>query len=294
MALEVVTTKLTFHEGKACDAVLRRIVERERQSITDPSRPEMDRSGPPIDLVCKIGGKLFAFEHTGIEPFEGHIQLDAQAATYLKPIEEALAEQLRPQERADVTIPWNAFLGLNGGEAARLSQALISTVVAAFPDVGVDRPGRRVRATRFLEGDLPFEFWIHRSDNAGHPGRVRINYLVPDDLEEQRVARLQRGYMSHIQKLAGWKKDQAAHTVLILEENDVNVTNEYAIVDALRQIELDAINRPDEVWLVSTAVNAIWFVHWLRIENRYCEDFSVWGNSLSEIDPDSIINLTNR
>ena len=33
----------------------------------------------PIELTRLFGGRLFAFEHTGIEPFERQIELEAKA-----------------------------------------------------------------------------------------------------------------------------------------------------------------------------------------------------------------------
>jgi hypothetical protein len=59
--------KRRFSEGKALDAVLRRIEEREmRQRGNDGRSPEEQRHPWPIDYACTLGGQLFAIEHTGI------------------------------------------------------------------------------------------------------------------------------------------------------------------------------------------------------------------------------------
>jgi hypothetical protein len=69
--------KLQFHEGKACDAVIRRIEEREGGKRQNLRLPERERHLAPIELACEIAGRLFALEHTGIEPFAGHMRLEA-------------------------------------------------------------------------------------------------------------------------------------------------------------------------------------------------------------------------
>jgi hypothetical protein len=67
---------LRFHEGKACDAIIRRIEQRERAVRQSLRSPEHERHLAPIELACEIDGQLFAFEHTGIEPFAGHLRLE--------------------------------------------------------------------------------------------------------------------------------------------------------------------------------------------------------------------------
>jgi hypothetical protein len=74
------------NEGKACDAVLRDIEARERAVRRDLIFPEKTHDVGPVELVCTVGARRFAFEHTRIEPFAGHIQLEAEAERHFKPI----------------------------------------------------------------------------------------------------------------------------------------------------------------------------------------------------------------
>jgi hypothetical protein len=59
----------TFNEGKVCDAVIRRLEAREGHRRKDLRSPEREGHVAPVELICRIGDRLFAFEHTGIEPF---------------------------------------------------------------------------------------------------------------------------------------------------------------------------------------------------------------------------------
>jgi hypothetical protein len=86
------------NEGKACDAVIRRIEDREGSSRYDVSLPELERHAAPVEIACMIGERQFAFEHTRIEPFDGHIRLQSDAMVHFKPVEERLAEGLPQTE----------------------------------------------------------------------------------------------------------------------------------------------------------------------------------------------------
>ena len=61
-----------INEGKACDAVIRRIEAREGCPRSDFSLPEKELHQAPVEAARRIGNRLFAFEHTRIEPFETH------------------------------------------------------------------------------------------------------------------------------------------------------------------------------------------------------------------------------
>ena len=73
-----------FSEGKACDAVIRHIEAREGNARQDVRSPEQQGDVAPVEISCSIGGQLFVFEHTGIEPFEGQIEIEAQG--HFKPL----------------------------------------------------------------------------------------------------------------------------------------------------------------------------------------------------------------
>ena len=75
-----------FNEGKACDAVIRRIEAREQSVREDLHSPEAVGHAAPVELVCSTGGRLFAFEHTGIEPFTDQIQMEIDSRRLFEPI----------------------------------------------------------------------------------------------------------------------------------------------------------------------------------------------------------------
>jgi hypothetical protein len=48
--------KLQFHEGKPCDAVIRRIEEREGSKRQILSLSEREQHAAPIEVACEIAG----------------------------------------------------------------------------------------------------------------------------------------------------------------------------------------------------------------------------------------------
>jgi hypothetical protein len=96
---------LTFNEGKASDAVMRRIEEREGGERKDIRLHDRDGGRAAVELTCLIAGRLFAIEHSGIEPFEGHMQLEANAVKYLQPIQAQVAPILPANDQFVLEYP---------------------------------------------------------------------------------------------------------------------------------------------------------------------------------------------
>jgi hypothetical protein len=87
-------TTIGFNEGKVCDAVVGYLEHRAAVSRRNCRNPEAERHHAPIDFACHIGNTLFAFEHTGIEPFENYISFQNYVHHYLDPVSEMLAGAL--------------------------------------------------------------------------------------------------------------------------------------------------------------------------------------------------------
>jgi len=68
----------TFHEGKACDAVLRRIEAREMAVRRDVIFPEREHHAGPVELICNIGAQKYAVQHTIIEPINKFFRVGIQ------------------------------------------------------------------------------------------------------------------------------------------------------------------------------------------------------------------------
>jgi hypothetical protein len=68
----------------------------------------------PVELVCEIGGKHFALERTGIDPFEGYVRLQNDALTNFRPLEPRIFDTLPPTEYIELYMPLKAAERLRG------------------------------------------------------------------------------------------------------------------------------------------------------------------------------------
>lgn len=79
-----------YNEGKALDAVLRFIEARDNAPRENDGRSPDDLNDwderRRVDYVCTVGETLYAFEHTGIEPFPNQIRLAEHNQKLFDPI----------------------------------------------------------------------------------------------------------------------------------------------------------------------------------------------------------------
>jgi hypothetical protein len=147
-----------------------------------------------------------------------------------------------------------------------VQQALIKWIDANWERIPVaPRYGRPAnRPLGESDGDVPFRFSPHRTSSpvSDSPldGRFFLRPIAPANLEQQRVARLQTAYQRKSPKLAKWKQDSGARTVLVLEEDDLWLTNHFGVAEALVPAEATTPDAPDEIFLVSTGVDQTWWV----------------------------------
>jgi hypothetical protein len=73
-----------------CEAIVRRLEDQANASRSGLRWPEQEPHPFPVELAFSIAGQLYALEHTGIEPFKGHLQMDAEAERHFAPITNAL------------------------------------------------------------------------------------------------------------------------------------------------------------------------------------------------------------
>ena len=119
---------------------------------------------------------------------------------------------------------------------------------------------------------VPFRFSLHRASLEGPyfpsdsplRGMFRWMPVAPANLEQQRAARLKTASERKSPKLAKWKRDSGARTVLVLEDDDLWLTNHFRVADALVPAEGSTPDAPDEVFLVSTGMGQTWRVVCLR------------------------------
>jgi hypothetical protein len=287
---------LSYNEGKACDAVIRVLETREGKGRNNVRIPEQERHAAPIEFACNIGDRLFALEHTGIEPFAGHMQMEAEADRLFRPIETLLANKLPPNDTFELGIPVNALQGLKKKDLAQIQAALVAWVEATAPTVPVASYAHYLRSIQKVRPPgVPFDVRLDRFQSIVPPGRFQIKHSITDeDLEPSRRARIRAACEKKFPKLEAWRHDALARTVLVLEDNDIQLTNPQRVFDTLAALRRDFTNWPDEIYLVSTIIKNPWYVHALQVGDRQYYELSEAGQCLTEFDADCLIDVTGR
>jgi hypothetical protein len=278
------------NEGKACDAVLRHIEAREGAVRRELIFPEKENHADPVELVCTIGTWQYALEHTRIEPFDGHIQLEAESERHYTPITERVAEQLPSDSRYELDVPVGVMLGLSDRAAPPIQDALVRWILDTAPGLPTAPPGRCILPIRKITPPgVPFAVSLHRWPREEFPYPFTIQHLVQGDVETSRLERLRTAYDKKLKKLLPWQRS-GAHAILILEEGDIFLTNHFVVADALTAIEAEKTQRPDEVYLLSV-FTSMWLITCLRRGDVHFYDIAI-DDRFWEEHPDALINVT--
>jgi hypothetical protein len=247
-----------------------------------------------VDYVVTIGGKLFAFEHTGIEPFLDQIKFEVDSDGLFGPVI-AQFDYRSDVEFWELYVPVDATAGLARNKVAQVQITLSAWIHANAENVPVVRYGDRFGNPVMGENvaDVPFRFSLHRMNfpkETALSGRLVLRPVVVGDLAMARQHRLRNACEKKFPKLAEWKRNDGAHTILVLEENDISLTNPQLVTDAMFLAETGMADIPDEVFLVSTAFKK-WTVSCLRRPGAtyYDED-----ERFHDFDPGTLSQLTKR
>jgi hypothetical protein len=283
-----------FNEGKAIDAVIRRVEERDEcRRANDGHSPECEGHAAPIDFACTISDRLYALEHTGIEPFTGQIEGGEHSRRLFGGMPERLSGFLPAEDSVELHVPAGATTGLRRKQVAQIQDALVAWVREMVPHLPTAPYGSYMSPIREVTvPGVPFPVSLYRMGAMGPMrGRFGVRHIAPDDLESARVERLRTACDGKFPKLAAWKQDHDAHTVLVLEDGDIQLTNAELVYYALGRAEQGRPDRPDEIYVVNTALDNLWWVTCLRRAGKtYYDD----GERHWEVDPQSLISLTER
>jgi hypothetical protein len=284
---------LRFNEGKACDAVLQHLERRAGATRSAMRFPEKEGHPAPVELVCTIGGRLYAIEHTGIEPFEGHMRGNAEDERLIRPIVAGIDGRLPLKEEFQLQIPAGAMEGLRARDVAAVQRLLVEWIVAVAPSLWIPQTGRldtRIEPTQ-IPG-VPFVVKLYRLRSRIFQGKLQVVHVVTN-VESRRLERVTIALKKKMPKLAAWKKVAGARTVLVLEENDIQLTNHQVVTEAVLKAEEKLARAADEIYLVSTTITP-WHVYFVRVGNRSYFDLSDPDARSWDADPAQLSSLTGR
>jgi hypothetical protein len=284
---------LTFNEGRACDAIVRIFLEDVQRSNVrwHDEHPHGDRN---VELTFNLGADLYAMEHTGIEPFDDFMNMNNTSGWLFDPIISAVSGAVPSSEVINLSIPVGA-LTHRKKDLRSIQQVLVRFVLEGAAKL----PLRRYADWRGVESTVPpgvpFEVRIARFVSPIEaPGRFHLNHLVTGDVELLRADRIRRACERKFPKLAKWKVSHNARTVLVLEENDIQLTNHMVVTDAYLKAALARDDRPDETYVIETyEPSGTWFAYPILIDGESFYDLSEKSHPIHrEIDSAKLTAIT--
>jgi hypothetical protein len=214
-------------------------------------------------------------EHTGIEPFDDFMKTNRTSRQLFDPIISAVSSAVPSNEVIELSIPVGALTDRKS-DLRPIQQALVRFVRESAANLPLRRYAdwRDVEAT--VPPGVPFEVRIARfAFPIEAPGRFHLTHLVTGNVELLRADRIRRACERKFPKLASWKVSHNARTVLVLEENDIQLTNHMVVTDAYLKVALARDDRPDETYLLEThAPGGTWFACPILIDGESYFDLS--------------------
>jgi hypothetical protein len=124
-------------------------------------------------------------------------------------------------------------------------------------------PAYRFDRRRESIGGVPFAVGLHEMPGVHMPGgQLKVARYAPEELEKRRDKRLQLAVDSKLPKLNAWKAMGAA-TILVLENDDIALTNVGLVSEVLSRAIRDGSAMPDRVYQVDTCIPDwnVWTLH---------------------------------
>ena len=273
------------NEGKCCDAILRVLEQRlsaQRANLHFPDRS--DRTEKRVDVCVRIRESRYVLEHTRVDPFENSVGIGKAFSDFVTPIKDRLSSTLPGPAFYVLTLPqdhrfekkslnkaqeeivdWVSIEAERLCEKARVSKCLTKHATAAREFPGVIPYSVRLICTIMME----------TSDNV--TGQFYIDRAPDIDLEKQRFKRLCRTLTDKCPKLEQCK-DRGARTILVLESNDIALSNPSIIRESLNRAAEERIDLPDEIYLVwAPPKTATWYLFPMNpvADSLFLPDFGV-------------------
>jgi hypothetical protein len=253
------------NEEELCEALIRSLEAELGGVRSDISHPELDGSGPPVEIRLKIGGRAIAIEHTLVEPFPGAIQTGKEFVELTAAIEAELSGRMPKPGTYVLLFPIHPTAGRHRRTHASLRGKIVEWVLAAAGELHAECPERRDRDARphgfdgrrsvEIEGiPLTLSLRVHWSESGRHDGALFLARTAGEDIEEQRLARMRTALAKKLPKLRQCR-ELGDTTFLILEWLDIALSNQVFIATALEAALSERDDWPDHVILADTATD---------------------------------------
>ena len=278
------------NEGKACDAIVRILEKRTGATRANMYRPEgqTDRDGSRVELCLTLGKTVYAIEHTRIEAFRNQIGRGISFALLVRPVITKLDGKLPGPALYDLILPLDRHLKMNRRQLLRTQETLVCWIrekaielhQAILDRASPDSAQRDLRdRIEGLPPCFPFPIGLHcqvlQSDSGPEPGEIKASRIAPesDELEKSRAEALLKPLNDKCPKLRNFKREMEqrgneARAVLVLESDDIALTNDFVVAEKIPGLLAGRLDAPDEIYLIETEIGT-WWVRPIKRDTEY-------------------------
>lgn len=249
------------HERLICGLVVSVLEKRHGDQIKFKEHPdEGERKTKAIDAIWLGKQRPYLLEHTFIESHPKRKLRDAQFMRLLAPLEKDLDQKLgSPGYFFRLTVGMDA---IKGAKRTQETQKALKTWICEQKDAL--QPERTI--TQIPKG-VPFEVILskHKAHIKLIEGRLLISRIGhgKEILEEQRRMRIRTAFIEKFPKLrAAKERNPRARSVLILESNDLALSNHWLIYEAVKAELEGRTDLPDDIYLIEMEMNepVVWIL----------------------------------
>ena len=257
---------LRENEAKCYDATIRYFEAKFAQNRSGVRFPEDNPDTPDhlkIDLLFSLGEAIFAIEHTRIEPYVDFYR----GGNLHKGLEDTIRKELASDDLhfLDIMIPNTWHRGLSRGKDRKEFALSVSDLILQsrghFPHWKEDPETKWHLIGKVEDSEIEVQFRGPDLDFGG----PTITYLATHDKNE-RVLRLEKAIATKLPKLQ-YYSENGCETVLVLENNDISLTNWWTVWEMLRGLEINLISQVDYLFYIS-ACHSSWYLHPLIEEGK--------------------------
>ena len=230
-----------------------------------------------MDFRVRIGVREYAIEHTQIEAIPDFIRVGKEYKHLLGTLIDELSGTLPGPAFYAVHFPIDTHLGVKEADLARIRRDFIDWIrqkAQCLYERNREKLKRKHRSPRYLDRIeaeppgfcYPVRLWVRAAHSASEGGTLRHARFAPDDteLETLRAKRLRKALSHKCPKLQCCKED-GAQTVLVLESDDIALTNHVLVGQCLAALLSDHADLPDEIYLVETEMDP-WTVRCMKLD----------------------------
>ena len=267
------------NEGKACDAVLKRIEICSGETRSDLWHPELEQDGPPVDLRVTVGAQEYAIEHTLLQPYPNRIGHGAIFNRIHKFIRERIPNPLPGPVHYELHVPIKVKLPKGRRQCEQALYGLLEWVFITAQKLHERRfevPPVDFFVNNSIRGqpkgfDQEFELfrWPEGMPTQREPGVLSMWFSALEDDEQSLKHALGETFDKKFPKLCACRSLNV-RTILVLESFDPPFSHLQHIGNVLPELLAHRTDCPDEIYLVDIIDGRFpWWIWPLKRDARH-------------------------